>query len=303
MEGFPLELARSIINLELQKENIIERDAKPKRLCYCRKQIFLNFTHICQLMMIRLTSKLIRLVDDIHPTKSSITDIWEWYENEVYTKMYDNPEISNKMILIFKILQDSSDSLFFETFESKFKHTIETSKSPDEFRENVHGLYELLNEWMENYMMTIMTLKIDCMKLSKDLLSEYGMEENFECKGDGLDSNGCKRCDTVTCPALGLGHDEYYAEEEVHIYMCDDFDDGKFLTKYFDIICKYHSFPKNIRIIFDFVWYNRADKTLFSETQRQLVQYAAEKFKAVDIINHKNILLNNCRAEIVKYLR
>lgn len=302
MEPFPIELARSIMNLELQKETILKKDIKARRLCYCRKQILLNFTYICQLIYIRFTAKLIKFIDDQNVDKVTVEDLWEWYNHEIYKKMYDDPNLSNKMILIFNLLQDSLDEQFFEAFELKFKGTVNSSDSAV-FNAMVHQLYEDLNEWMENYLLNILTLKLDCMRISDQLLLDYNIEDNFNCKGDGLNDSGCIRCTSNECPALGIGHDAYYAEEEIHLYMCDEFEDGTFLNKYFDIIFKYHKNPKNIKIIFDFMLYDEDEKIMFTENQRRMVMNAVEKFKSVNIINHRNINFNICRAEIVPLLR
>jgi hypothetical protein len=282
MSEFSIELANSIINLEMQKERILKQDIKLERLCYCRKQILYNFTSVCQMFFIRFTARIIKFLEDGDIDKTtSINDLKQWYEHEIYKKLFDNDDTSNKMIVIFKLLQDNLDEQFFQLFNYKFKGVIEkfTPETLPEFKTELLEVYADVYDWIENHLLNILSIKIDCSQISDEIIDFYSNNNPHNAT--------VHRCDVFQCPSTDANH-LMYAEEEIHLYMSDEFDNEVFLVNYFDIIAKYHKFPQNIKITFDFILYDE-ERFKFTELLRNITIQNLGSFKSVAIINYKNV--------------
>ena len=297
MEELPVELARSIFNLELQKTKIIDNDKKTKRLCRCRRKMLANYSSVCQQFFIRVSAKIIKYVTSRDMDNVTILDLKGWYDDEIYTKLYEDDRVSTKMVLIFQLLQETIDDNFFDRFEPKFKSAIGHIDQPD-FNTQIHDLYGDINEWMEIYLQNILSLKIDCTHIAEELLTQYNKVENFDCIHNADGSHCIGMCDG--CPAIEIGHDVYYASEELHLYVSEEYEDGAFLGDYFELLHKFHTRPENIAVVFDF---RLCESSVFKLTQvhKNLITFAAKSFKSVHIINHKKISFGKYRSEIEQY--
>jgi len=298
MEELPIELARSIFNLELQKDKIISNDKKTKRLCRCRLKMLTNYSAVCQQFFIRVTAKIIKFVT-LHDIKNvSILDLRDWYIGVIYTKLYEDPTLSNKMILVFEKLQDSIDDNFFERFEPKFITVVTNITQPD-FKVQIRELFEDISEWMENYLLNILSLKIDCTHISEEFLTANNMAENFHCEHSEL-GECMSMCSS--CPAVEQGHERYYATEEIHLYINEDYDDGAFLSEYFELMHTYHKRTENIGIVFDFMLCDSKEFVL-TDIHRDLIAFADKTFFSVSIINYDRISFGKYTSELKPYLK
>jgi hypothetical protein len=294
MEDLPIELTRSIFTLQLQRDKIISNDKKAKILCRCRKKMLTNYSSVCQHFFIRVSAKIIEYMSSRDIEKVSILDVADWYNDEIYTKLYEDNSVSSKMVLIFELLQESIDTNFFRRLEHNFIATVEHIHEP-EFKIKIHELYENINEWMETYLVNLMSLKIDCTHISEDLLINNNKTENFVCTRIKDSGDICEGC-----PASEV--DPRCATEEIHLYLSEDYGDGAFLSDCFELIYKFHNKPKNIAITFDFMLFDSSVDIKLTQAQRDLIKFAAQSFCSVSIVNHNQISFGEYQTELEQYL-
>lgn len=248
METLSLTLASSIFNFEIQKKEIIQKDESLQRLCFCRKKILENFTIVSQLFFIRVASKIIKFIEDGNKNRTeNIDDIIEWYNTEVYVKMFDKDIISSKMILLYKILQEKYDELLFVSLSENLKSLVSSDYKMTS--SNIANIFNEISDSLENHLLNIISIKIDCLKIKDSLLSDYGIVDNLKCNfANGCDSAICSLC-MKHFPADDW-HQTYYDQEEVHFFL-DEVDNSDIIKHSLEFFMKYHLNPKNIVLIFD----------------------------------------------------
>jgi hypothetical protein len=282
MNRFSLELASSILHLEMQKDLILKEETLNNRLCHCRGKIFENYVNICQLFFIRFTAKIIKFLEDENVSKTiNICDLKTWYTYEMYDKLYSKNMYSNKMIMLFKLLQERNDKQFFNEFKTRFSALIKSySVLPEEdFRSNFHQLYADVLDWMETHILSILSLKINCDHISNDIFEDYkNLLVNTKPKNKYSNKERCEDCEIYIpdCPSKEIMQEEY-----IHLYVTNELFENKWILEYFDILKKYHSNLKEVGLILDFVLYDEDDPFIYFDSMQEHIEYMTENFKFI----------------------
>lgn len=237
-------LTSTIINLELYKNDIIRKDVDFQRLCYCRKKLLENFTSTAQHIFIQVASNLLIILND--NTKFETSYILDFYYQKNYTEILTNNMISPKMLLVYKTIQQPYDKLLEDILRIGFEDILVEDADLD-FK--IKNLFSLMFDLIEKHLLNIISIKIDCLKLNDTLLTDNNLVDNFNCESiDSCQNKLCLICNKDK--SKSEWHDEYYKNEEFHIFLDDEFN-SSLIQYYYDFLLKYHTNVKNITIIFD----------------------------------------------------
>ena len=304
MERFSVELATSILHLEMQKEQILKENEQRERLCSCRLRILNNYIHVCQIFFIRFTSRIIKFLEDNNIAKTMITgDLKRWYGIEMYDKLYAKRCISNKMVLLFKLLQDRVDKDFFKAFDARFKMLIKTyePERSEEFCAEFITMYSEILDWMETHILGILSLKIDCDNIDDSIIEDFKpylekMGDKYECKDVVCDT--CK-FHVDECPSK----DVFVDSEEIHLYVTEEtMADDMWLIEYFKLLQKYHKNLKDVALIIDYVLFDEDNFLTYTDKNVYRVNTLAGMCKSCVIINYDNVVFGKYKPEIEMYL-
>lgn len=296
MQTFSMELAKAILNLEMQKEKLISENDIRLRLCECRLKMLKNYIHVCQLMSIRFTSKVIKFMEDFERDKSNVRDLKSWYYTEMYDKLYISKSTSSKMILLFRLLQDKVDEEFFSVFESKYDKIIKEfdENEFDEFKARILNIMDDIQDWMEEHILGLLSLKIDCDNIDDSIITDLGYilepkkgNEKFKCE--------CSEPDN--CQSKHL----YDSGEVIHLYITNESIEDKSICAYMDLIIKYHTNIKNISVIADFQLLDH--KVTCDGIMIEKLESVIKNFKNLSIINYDLVDFSEKMDLVGKYLK
>jgi len=295
MEKFSLELASSIVGLEKKKEKLLSDINKKNRLCFCRSKILKTYISVCQLFHIRLMAKIIKFMEDKDVEKTLAgSDLRAWYNSEMYDKLLKGSCVNDKMILLMRLLQDKTDTDFFNEYQVKFERLIkEYNGDPKYFIEGFRMFFYFINDWMDNHILGILSCKIDCSNIDEKIRKDYKeLLENSECvlnlKSCSI-SDECSSCirfngDGCTgCPS----HSDYADGEDLHIYLTDEILKEDHICNFIDVVYLYHTKPKNVDLIFDYIMFD--DPMNFDLDRMYRMQSLVQRFKSLKIINAENV--------------
>ncbi len=296
MDKISLELASSILGLELQKEKLLNDINKKERLCFCRSKILQNYINVCQLFHIRLMSKIIKFLEDYNVEASlERSDLSKWYNIEMYDKLLGKSCVNNKMILLMRLLQDKIDKEFFQEYNIKFEELIRNYNGNKEyFVEGFRNFFYFINEWMDNHILGILSCKIDCYNIDDKIVSDYNyLLKNSECFmgfkecSVSTECNNCVRYDNLKgcteCPSRS----SYSNGEDVHMYLTDELLKDSHICNFIDTVYMYHNHPKNINIVFDYIMFD--DPMDFDIKKLDRLNTISSRFKSLSIINAENV--------------
>jgi len=307
MEKFSLELASSILGLELQKEKLLSNENKKKRLCFCRSKILKAYINVCQLFHIRLMSKIIKFMEDYNIEETlKRSDLKKWYNIEMYDKLLNRTCVNNKMILLMRLLQDKTDSDFFTEYNQKFENLIRGYNGNDEyFIEGFRKFFYFINDWMDNHILGILSCKIDCYNIDDKIINDYkDLLKNSECvlnlKECSLtECNSCIRFNNDECGGCPSRH-HYEDGEDLHIYLTDENIKDDHVCNFIDTVYMYHTKPKNIDLVFDYVMFD--DPMTFDMEKMNRMNLLISRFKSMKIINAENVDFGKSKELIEPFL-
>lgn len=308
MEKFSLKLASSILGLEIQKEKLLSDEHKKLRLCFCRSKILKTYVNICQLFHIRLISKIIKFKEDLNVERTvSSSDLRQWYNIEMYDKLLNRTCVNNKMILLMRLLQDKTDSDFFEKYTNEFENLIKSYQGDDiQFLAHLKEFFFIINDWMENHILGILSCKIDCSNIDDKILMDYqSLLKNSECHlqlpvCDTPDEcSSCPRFDKKGCGGCP-SRDHYHDGEDLHIYLTEENLEDNHVCNFIDTVYMYHTKPLNIDLKFDYVMFD--DPMKFDIDMMYRFQKLMTRFKSIKILNAENVDFGECADIIEPYI-
>jgi hypothetical protein len=282
MNRFSLELARLILDLEMQADKLVNESVVNKMLCCCRSRLLNNYISTCQLMAIKFVGKIIKFKEDFDVQKTTVKDLRHWFYLENYSKMYIKNAVSNKMILLLHLLQSKSDNRFFDRFEVMFDEIVHSFQGEEEdyFKNSISKIFDELQDWMDDHILGLLSLKINCMAIDNKILEDYKELLGFNSETD--EHNLYQNLEGM-CGSKHL----YDTGEILHLYLTEENILDAMPCEYTTLITKYHENPNKIELILDFQLLEKpiiCDGTHLSVLERNL-----NKFGSVKIVNHELI--------------
>lgn len=295
MCNYALELSKSILNLEVQKNRVLERDAKLKRLCHCRREILRYYIEACQLLLVRTAARVVRYADDREESFATVNDIdalKRWFDRTVYAKMIEDPMVANKMVVMFQLIQANLDDQFFSFFSERYGDVVRTSKvmtaAYDDRSVPVDELFDAMASWFEASIFNALALKIDCSSISDAIYDDFNVPRDSDCCPFNRKENVCGRCEqcrtsvakTEECSSM---HDSMEDHEDIYLYIVDEMiGTDQWIVSFFDSVIKYHLKPKTVKVTLDF---SLVDEIKMTEDQLATITKIGESFKALEMTN------------------
>jgi len=296
MKTFSIDLMILIQHIHTQYEKIQSNKSFENRMCYCRLQILEQFTIAVEKLLIKLGSRTLKFVEDFDIGRSEdISDLRDWFENDVYEKLYENLQVSNKMVLSFQLLQSYQDKKFFDIIQDKYENILICIKNQKEtgIESEINELFEEIRAWYELFLYMILSTQFNCQSIKDSFLIDHNVPPDFsfhEC----ADCPNQKTClhhnDEKTCKV----HETVLnGQENINIIMTNDFiDDMTWLEKLKCIVTGYHVDPGSIKFVLDYRMYDHLIQCKLSHHHYDKLLEANECFKDMHIINHEGINFN-----------
>lgn len=302
MCNYAVDLAKSIINLEVQKQRVIEKDERQKRLCHCRKEILKTYLNTCQLLLIRTSSRVIKYVEDKSIDYAKIHDTEElkrWFHENAYVSMYNNPCISNKMIVVFNLIQSMLDDHFFTFFTEKYHELLTTINEwplpfTDEAEIPMADLFEEMNEWFEASIFNIIAIKLDCNKIDDQIYDDFEIPHDEKCCPLKTEMGICESCVFVRNDLISNCRENHHAMEtvgeDIHLYVVEQMLISKgWLLNFFGTIGRYHLDPVNINVVLDFSLIDPDQPYELTDDDKKDLEVIAKGFRSFQIINTQSV--------------
>ncbi len=293
---FPVDIMTLIHHIQLQYEKVLANKKFKDRMCFCKQEIFAQFTYAVETMIIKLGARTLKFLEDYDMDLSTdLTDLKSWFNETVYEELYDNERVSNKLVLTFQLLQEYQDDKFFDLIKEKHDNILSALKDEKEtgIEIEINNLFEEIRAWYELFLYMILAHQFNCQSFGEEFLTDHGitndikLDSQLRCIHDG----DCKVHEGVAING-----------EQINIIMTNDFiDDMTWMDKLIVIISKYHTSPELINLTLDYRMYDHITQCKLSHRHYDKLLEAHKYFKNMCIKNHEGINFNG-HYEKIKHL-
>lgn len=326
MYNYAQDLANSIDNLSIIKNEIYNSKIFNKKLCHCRREILENYILAAQLLYVRVTGKTLKLLETNNSSFKTdelfdFSNLREWFKFYAYDFLYSEDLVSKKMIILYKKMQEYIDVIFFDFLETEFNdkvyYQIVSGVDETTVAKSLTYLYEKMNDWFEAAVFNILSLTIDCNNvdhrilegekipntnedvlnycLHNTIVNDKDINENINCrkcmKCYGVDAEGCK------CHLNTINNNEY-----IHMILVPEmFKNENWILGYVDLLSKYIINKDKIKFIIDYKIYNEPLNWNINNYNR--FKKIIDNFQHVYIINYSLINFREYEDLVKPYLR
>lgn len=297
MKTFPIDLTTLTLHIHTQFEKVLDNKSFSDRMCECRRRIFKRFTYTVEKLIIKLGSRTLKFLEDFNvEITSDMTDLQKWFDNEIYEHLYQDLEVSNKMVLSFQLMQEHQDEKFFNLISDKYENILMCLKNNDidNIDSELNDLFEEIRAWYELFIYMILSTQFNCQSIKDTFLSDHQVAPDIQsdksiCGKDDLNwcihHNTCNKCEVHEGVQLH--------GERISIIMTNDFIDDMFwLEQLIFIVENYHSDPSNIKLVLDYRMYDQLIQCKLSHQHYDKLLNANRVFKHISIKNHEGINFN-----------
>lgn len=297
MRSFPIDLMTLTLHIHTQFEKIMDNKSFGDRMCLCRRKIFERFTYTVEKLIIKLGSRTLKFLEDFDIEMSKdLDELEKWFIREIYDHLYEDLEVSNKMVLTFQLLQEHQDEKFFRLIRDKYENILISLKGSceKEVNDELTEFFEEIRAWYELFIYMILSTQFNCQSLKDTFLSDNGVAPDIQCDNSvcgkkDLDwcihHNDCNNCD-VHEGVIKNG-------EKISIIMTNDFIADMFwLDQLNMIVDKYHNNRDNIELVLDYRMYDQLIQCKLSHNHYDKLLEANKYFKYISIKNHEGINFN-----------
>jgi len=286
IKTFPVDLMSLIQHIQVQYEKVSGSKKFADRLCYCKREIFKQYTYAVQTVIIKLGARTLKFLEDFDVERTSeLTDIREWFDYTVYETLYQNERVSNKLILTFQLMQEYQDTKFFDIIENKYQNLLELFKSDKEtgLEFELNDMFEEIRAWYELFLYMILAHQFNCQSFGDNYLKDHNVGSDVIVEGRRCIHEG--DCD-VHEGVVKRG-------EQINIIMTNDFiDDMTWMDKLIEIISTYHHDPSSVVFTLDYRMYDQITQCKLSHRHYDKLLEGNKYFKNMIIKNHEGINFN-----------
>jgi len=304
MRTLPIDISILLKHIHTQFEKIRSNKSFEDRMCYCREKILEEFTIAVEKLLIKFGSRTLKFLDDYNLALSTdISDIYEWFNKEVYDSLYNNDLVSNEMILSFQLIQQHQDKKFFDIIQEKYINILKYVKEDKEvgLENEMNDLYDEIRAWYELFLYIILSTQFNCQSFKTEFLSDNGVPpDSFSSNCSG----NCEECIHHNADMKCKVHEGVLERgEAVYIIMNNDFINDMFwVDKLLEIVTKYHKDPQAIKWVFDYRMYDQLVQCHLSHDHYLKIIEIGKMFKHVKIRNWEGINFNGFYDDIVHLL-
>jgi len=296
MKSFPVDLMSLIHHIQVQYEKVLNNKKFASRMCFCKQEIFSQFTYAVEKIIIKLGARTLKFLEDYNlELSTNLDDLRDWFNKEVYQSLYQNERVSNKLVLTFQLLQEYQDEKFFSLIEKKYENILALLKEEKEtgVEQELNELFEEIRAWYELFLYLVLAAQFNCQSFGADYLEAYKVEFDKQ-------QTGTKRCiHDGTCDV----HEKIaQSGEQINIIMTNDFiDDTTWLDQLIHIISKYHTAPDAVKLTLDYRMYDHLIQCKLSNRHYDKLIEANIVFKDMHIKNYEGIEFNG-HYDAIKHL-
>lgn len=290
-KNLALELTRLVLDLELQRNEILSSKAVKKALCHCRRLLIDEFINTTQLLIVRFISKLIKFSEDMDTKKATIDELKTWFYTENMVKMCSSDKVNTKYMALIYILSRDLVDRFFAEFEDRFEHILNIYNTDDnkELFKAINIVFELLKEWVDEYTLLLVGIRLNCYSIKDEAITELYEHINIDHMSDFV-------CNAITDEALVLYISNSY-EHKGYISIVDN-------------LARYHKDIGNIDLVIDFQFMDIDVTAILEELLPAAVVFKSVKIKheaastgnnqSILIIDHNIVLLDELAAYLTE---
>lgn len=292
IDSFALDLSGLIIHLEYQRKRVLENPYTRERMCFCRSLIMERYTSTLQKFLIRLSARTLKFFDDYnYAVTTDMTDLQEWFYAEIYDVLYSDPEVSNKMILLFRTVQEKLDQKFFDIIDKRYRDIIQyhNDELGDEFGFILESLYSDVRKWFEVFIYNILAVQLNCENIEDSILTDNEVQLDAVCCGaTGRVLDVCKTCPFQACRSCDIHAKVADKGENIVVVMTPELVEcSSWLDNLFMLIENYHKDPSVVKMTFDFRMYDYASRFYFNQRLK------GRLLKSVDMFGKNNVSIRN----------
>jgi len=297
MKNFPIDLMTLTLHIHTQFEKIMDNKSFFDRMCECRLRIFERFTYTVEKLIIKLGSRTLKFLEDFNfEISTDMSDLQEWFNEEIYETLYQDLEVSNKMVLTFQMTQEHQDEKFFKLISEKYENILLSLKNnnSNQVVGELNDLFEEIRAWYELFIYMILSTQFNCQSIKDSFLSDHNVAFDVQC-----DNSECAKGDISwcihhnTCNKCEIHEGVIENGEKVSIIMTNDFiDDMYWLDQLMFIVENYHKYPENIKLTLDYRMYDQLIQCKLSHHHYDKILQANKVFKNISIKNHEGINFN-----------
>lgn len=297
MKRLPIDLMTLTFHIHSQFEKIMDNKSFANKMCICRERIFERFTYTVEKLIIKLGSRTLKFLEDYNfEISTDMTNLQKWFNDEIYEILYEDLEVSNKMILTFQLIQEHQDEKFFKLISDKYENILISLKNGkiDDVNIELNDLYEEIRAWYELFIYMILSTQFNCQSIKDTFLSDNNVAPDIQCDQSEcgpLDHHWCIHHNT--CNKCEIHEGVIDNGEKISIIMTNDFIDDMFwLEKLMYIVENYHTNPENINLVLDYRMYDQLIQCKLSHDHYDKLLNANKVFKHISIKNHEGINFN-----------
>ena len=286
MKTFPVDLMNLVHHIQVQYEKVMNNKSFEDRMCYCKQKVFTQFTLGVEKVIIKLGARTLKFLEDYDMELSSdLSPLRVWFNKEIYQNLYEDDRVSNKVVLIFQLLQTYQDEKFFGIIEKKYENILLLLKSDKEtgVELELNEMFDEIRAWYELFLYVILSTQFNCQSFNEEFLIDYAVPQNVVPEGKRCVHDG--DCD-VHEKIAGNG-------EQVNIIMTNDFiDDTTWLDILVEIVSKYHVDPPTVNLTLDYRMYDHLKQCKLSSRHYEKIVDTNVYFENMNIKNHEGINFN-----------
>lgn len=307
MENFALDLSSMIIHIEYQRKRLLENPDAKKKMCGCRIELLNNFSSVMQKLMIRLCSRTIKYAEDFDIEKATAFEGLEhWFEQEMYEKMIVQTNVSNKMVLLFRLLQQDVDRRFFDRINHDFEDALQ--KIVDCRESDIDSMLEEVlddvKKWFEMFVLNLLAIQINCQNIDDSIFADNDVpNDGMICATKSTPGKSCENCANTACNACCRVHDTLVQAGEMItlIVTREMLRTPGWIETFFETFLYYHTNVEAVTLRLDYRMFDKSDPLMFTDDCQARFEKAQSVFSKIQIKNYGGVVYGNYLENVRPY--
>lgn len=236
-------LAKTILDLELIKNNIFNNNFISNRLCNCKKEIVEKYIYVLNNLIIKLYYYI------LEKKELNINELKKWYIESLYDALYNKEFVSNRIVYLISEI-DKENNIIFDKIK-EFYDIYKKDKNEELFFSNLIDFFKFS---LDLFIFNIIGFNIDC----KNIIIPKEFDNNF-CLDECFRKNECKKINQIhNVNESGCINHNYIQKnrEFIHLIFIPEFvleqSNCEHFKNYIHKIIDCHKNTKNITLICDF---------------------------------------------------
>jgi hypothetical protein len=300
-----LNLSSLIVHIEYQRNRILEHRITATRMCHCRTLILNSYTDTLHKFLIRLSSRTLKFFDDYdYAVTTGVGDLHQWFFSDIYDTLINEDLVSNKMVVLFRLVQEKLDDKFFDIIDEQYRNIIKLHKINDNTPGEISAaLFNDIREWFELFVYSVLAVQIDCNHISDKIYEDFDIRnDSANC---GVQDEKCANCPfSPEKEGIRIGEGRLEDRENLKIVMNNEFtNDMSWIKNMMTVLTRYHTCPDEIRVEMDYRMYDKQNQHLYRRDQMELILEMSKFFGNVMITNYDGVDFGMFEENIQPYLR